>query len=125
MTIAKALGKVGKCMEDVSADAAPQHGGPNGTETFLLLPAHADMITVQVIGNGPFLAWIEFEAHLLFYGGKHLLGGPTMAHEEILEPSARAVLPQFLLLAEDLAHGDDRGERHQPEDCTQSPPARP
>ncbi len=69
----------------------------------------ADVVAVDVGGDVVFGdgVGIELVAELLFEGDEEGLGGPAVAHEEVLDAGAGAVLAELGLLLEDADDGGD------------------
>ena len=74
-----------------------------------LLRGDADVVAVDVGGDdvGGDGVGIELVAELFFDGCEHGLGGPAVAHEEVLDAGAGAVLAELGLLLEDADYGGD------------------
>ncbi len=109
LSVAVFVGEVGEFGELVAGEATVQDGSSDGAEAGLLLRGDADVIAVDVVGDGVFGdgAGIEFVAEFGFDGFEHGLGGPAVAHEEVLDAGAGAVLAEGGLLLEDADHGGD------------------
>ena len=121
--------------------AAEDGLAPTAERPDWLLGGDADVVAVDVVGDvfrgwgrhgllgpthlvsmngadgakyrGPSLrsGWIEFEAEFGFEGGEEGLGGPAVAHEEVLDAGAGAVFAELLLLAEDVGRQASRRRR--------------
>ena len=90
-------------------EPAAQNAGADGGEARLALRGYADVVAIDVVGDASSLTGdgSSLVAELLFNGSEHGLCRPSVAHEEILDARAGAVLAQFGLLLEDAQHGLD------------------
>ncbi len=107
--VAVLVGEVGELDELVAGEAAVEHGGSDGREAGLALLPDADVVAVDVGGCVVFRegVGIELVAELLFECDEEGFGGPAVAHEEVLDASAGAVLAEVGLLLEDADDGGD------------------
>ncbi len=95
----------------IAREASAHHACANGGEAGLKLRGDADVVAIDVVGDDVLLdrRRVEFGSELGLDGLKHGLGGPAVAHEEILDARAGAVLAQLGLLLEDAQDGFDDG----------------
>ena len=109
LAVAVLVGEIGEGDELVSGETAIEHGSSDGGEAGLALLRDAYVITVDVGGDdvGRERVWIELVAELFFEGGEEGLWGPAVAHEEILDAGAGAVLAELGLFLENLDDGCD------------------
>ena len=100
LAVAVLVGEVGECDELVAGEAAVEDGGSDGGEAGLALRGDADVVAVDVVGDDVVVdgAGVEFVAELFFEGGEEGLGGPAVAHEEVLDAGAGAVFAKLGLL---------------------------
>ena len=97
------LGEIGQLDQLLAGEASAQDACAHGGEAGLQLRRYADVVAIDVVGNHVLVdrRGIEFVAKLGFDGLEHGLGGPAVAHEEVLDARAGAVLAQLGLLLED------------------------
>ena len=107
MPVAVLLGQVGQLDQLVAGEASAQDACAHGRQTGLLLRRDADVVAIDVVGNHILVnrRGVEFAAELRFDRFQHGLRGPAVAHEEVLDAGAGAVLAQLGLLLEDAQHG--------------------
>jgi hypothetical protein len=69
------------------------------------------VVAIDVVGDDVFVdrRGVEFVTKFGLDGFEHGLGGPAVAHEEVLDAGAGAVLAEFGLLLEDAQDGFDDG----------------
>ena len=89
----------------VGVEARGGDAGPSTTPSLCEGSGRDDSSLPDRVGGG-----VEFVTEFGLEGFEEGLGGPAVAHEEIFEASAGAILAELLLFAEDFGGGDDDGE---------------
>ncbi len=109
LAVAVLVGEVGELDELFATETSVEDGGSDDGEAGLLLGGDTDVVAVDVVGDyvGGGGVGVELVAELGLDGFEHGLGGPAVAHEEVLDTGAGAVFAEGVLLAEGADDGED------------------